>query len=538
MTICLPEHVAGAIQCGPVPKVRDWRKVAVKNLTRAERAMAFVERYLRVPEGDLIGQKIRLDIYQEAFFYAVLDNPATTRRAFLSIARKNAKTATIACLLLVFVCGPEARLNARVASGARSRDQAAEVYNYASKMVQLSPELSARCKIIPSKKCIIGLSKNVEYLAISADGRTAHGKSPLIAILDEVGQIRGPQDDFVDAIVTAQGAYDDAMLFALSTQAANDSDLFSQWIDDAAQSKDPRIVSHVYAAAPDADVLDQKAWQAANPALGKFRSLKDVQEQADRASRMPSFEPTFRNLILNQRVELTSPFVSRNIWQACNANVADFDNDTPLYAGLDLSARTDLTAFCLMGQIDGVWHVKPYFWTPENALSDRAKRDRAPYDVWVKQGFLRTTPGHTVDYEYVATEILDIIGGYNVQKIGYDRWRIDVLRKEFERLGADLPLIECGQGFKDMSPALDAMEAELLNQRVAHGGHPVLTMCAANAIVTTDPAGNRKLDKHKATGRIDGMVALAMAFFAAAGQEVDDDADFATFISSPLAVGI
>ena len=116
---CLPDHVASAIQCGPVPTVRAWRKLPVDKLTRAERAMKFIERYLKVPEGDLIGRPIVLDIFQEAFFYSVLDNPATTRRAFLSIARKNAKTATIACLLLVFVCGPEARLNSRVTSGAR-----------------------------------------------------------------------------------------------------------------------------------------------------------------------------------------------------------------------------------------------------------------------------------------------------------------------------------------------------------------------------------------------------------------------------------
>uniref|UniRef100_UPI0030F4C038 terminase large subunit domain-containing protein n=1 Tax=uncultured Limnobacter sp. TaxID=199681 RepID=UPI0030F4C038 len=180
----LPKHVKQAIQCGPIPKIRDWRSLEIAKLTRAERAMRFIEAYLMVPEGALIGQKVHLDVFQEAFFYAVFDNKHTTRRAFLSIARKNAKTATIACLLLVFVCGPEAQLNSRLVSGAMSRDQAAEVFNYASKMIQLSPDLTKRTRVIPSSKCIIGLSKNVEYRAVSAEGRTAHGKSPLIAILD------------------------------------------------------------------------------------------------------------------------------------------------------------------------------------------------------------------------------------------------------------------------------------------------------------------------------------------------------------------
>ena len=160
----------------------------------------------------------------------------------------------------------------------------------------------------------------------------------------------------------------------------------------------------------------------------------------------------------------------------------------------------------------GIWHVTPHFWTPEQGLIDRSKRDRAPYDVWVRQGYLHTTPGATVDYEFVAQDIGAILAGLNVKSIAYDRWRIAMLQKELDEQGIDIPLVEFGQGFKDMSPALDVLESELLNARVAHGAHPVLTMCASNAVVARDPAGNRKLDKHKATGRIDGAVAMAMAF--------------------------
>lgn len=219
-----------------------------KKLTRGQRVCAFIERYCIVSEGDLIGQPIKLEPFQKKFILSVYDNPAGTRRGFLSIARKNAKTATIACLLLAHIAGPEAVLNSRIVSGAMSKEQAAEVYNYASKMVQLSPELSRVVRIVPSGKRLIGLARNVEYQAVSADGKTAHGKSPVLAILDEVGQIRGPQSDFVDAIVTAQGAYDNAMMFGISTQAPNDADLFSIWLDDARQSNDPRIVCHVYEA--------------------------------------------------------------------------------------------------------------------------------------------------------------------------------------------------------------------------------------------------------------------------------------------------
>lgn len=482
--------------------------------SRGDRVIAFVEKYCLTPEGQHVGKPIKLVPFQRKFIKAIYDNKRGTHTAYLSIARKNGKTALIAGMMLAHLVGPEAKLNSQIVSGARSREQAAQVFNYASKMVMLSPVLSGLVKIIPSGKRLIGLPLNVEYRALSAEGKTAHGLSPILAILDEVGQVRGPQDDFIDAITTAQGAHEAPLLVAISTQAANDADLFSQWIDDAKTSGDPRIVSHIYEAPAGCDLQDVKGWKAANPALGVFRSKDDLAEQAKKAARMPSAENTFRNLMLNQRVSTVSPFISPDTWKANAGAVLPF-GDAPVWAGLDLSGRTDLTALVVVGKIAGTWHVMPHFWTPEAGLSERSKRDRAPYDVWAKQGYMHTTPGATVDYEYVAQDIAAILGGLNIQSVAYDRWRIDLMRKEFDKIGAALPLVECGQGFKDMSPAVEALEAELVNARIAHAAHPVLTMCAVNAVVTQDAAGNRKLDKHKATGRIDGLVAMAMAFGAA-----------------------
>lgn len=144
-------------------------------------------------------------------------------------------------------------------------------------------------------------------------------------------------------------------------------------------------------------------------------------------------------------------------------------------------------------------------------MEDRAKRDRAPYDVWAKQGFIRTTPGATVDYAYVVRDITEILSDFDIAAIAFDRWRIDIFKKEMDLQGINLPLVPFGQGFKDMSPAIDILESDLLNGQLCHGMNPVLTMCAANTVLTKDPAGNRKFEKCKATGRIDGMVALAMA---------------------------
>lgn len=486
-------------------------------MTRAGRICAFIERYLRTPEGAHVGEPLVLAEFQKQFIRDVYDNPAGTRRALLSCARKSGKSALIAALLLAHLVGPEAQQNSQIVSGAMSRDQAALVFNLACKMLQQSPELAPLVRIIPSGKRLIGLPMNVEYKALAADGKTAHGASPALAIMDEIGQIRGPQSDFVDAITTSQGAHEAPLLIAISTQAAADQDLFSQWLDDAKRSDDPKIVCHLYAAPEGCDLMDEAAWKAANPALGLFRSEADLREQMVQAQRMPSMENSVRQLLLNQRVSTESPFVSPDVWKACSGPVEALEG--PVFAGLDLSARTDLTALVIVGQVGDVWHVQPHFWTPEKGLLDRARRDRVPYDVWHREGYLRTTPGATVDYEHVAADMLEILADVDVQAIAFDRWRMDILRKELDKLGADLPLVEWGQGFKDMAPALDALEADLLNGRIAHGMHPVLTMCAANAVVTKDPTGARKLDKARATGRIDGMQALAMAMGAASRAE-------------------
>ena len=487
-------------------------------MSRAARIITFIERYCRTPDGEHVGKPLVLAEFQRDFIRSIYDNPAGTRRAILSVSRKNGKTGLIAGLLLAHLVGPEAKQNSQIVSGAMSRDQAALVFKLASDMVRLSPELSELVRIIPSGKRLIGLPLNTEYKALAADGKTAHGLSPVLAILDEIGQVRGPQSDFIDAITTSQGAHAEPLLIAISTQAASDADLFSQWIDDAQTSQDPRIVCHLYAAPEGCDLMDESAWKAANPALGLFRSEDDLREQMTQAQRMPSMENSARNLLLNQRVSTFAPFISPDVWKSCNRTLS-VQLDGPVFAGLDLSARTDLTALVIVGQVDGVWQVQAHFWTPEQGLQDRARRDRAPYDLWARQGILRTTPGASVDLEHVAADMLEIFADMDVRAVAFDRWRIDQLRRELDRMGAELPLVEFGQGFQSFSPALDVLEAELLNGRIAHGGNPLLTWCAANAVTAKDQAGNRKLDKQKATGRIDGLVALTMALGVASKAE-------------------
>jgi phage terminase large subunit-like protein len=481
-------------------------------MTRAEKAMAFAERHLVVPEGALTGQKINIQPWQESFFRAVLDNPVPTRVAILSMARKNAKTATVAILLLVFLVGPEARRNSRISSGALSREQASEVYNYAAKMATMSPTISEIVTCTPSTKRIRGIPMNTEYRALAAEGRTAHGGSPLVANLDEAGQVSGPYNAFFEAITTSQGAHKNPLEIWISTQARTDNDLFNRLIDDAAAAEVPSTVCHVYRAPENCDLFDREAWEAANPSLGAIKSLEEMELGAARAARMPDAENTFRWLHLNQRINAFRPFISRSVWGAnsCEPLEEAFQKGD-VYAGLDLSGPTSLTAYVEAAHYRGEWHLKAHFFMPEHTIVDRSKEDRTPYDIWARKGLIMLTPGKVVAFDFVAKFLAKRAAETAVKVIAFDRWRIQVLMSELDRIGAVLPLVEFGQGFRDMAPAVSALEEALLQERVRHGNNPVLTMCFANCVVTSDPAGNRKLDKMLSSGRIDGAVATVMA---------------------------
>lgn len=503
--------------------------------TRGERVIAFIERWCIVPEGTRVGKPMVLDEFQREWILAVYDNPEVTELAILSIAKKNGKTGLIASILLCHIAGPEAVQNSQIVCGAMSRDQAAIVFDYAAKMVRLSATLSRLVRIVASRKRMYGLALNVEFRALAADAKRTQGISPLLAILDEVGQVKGPKSDFVDAITTAQGAYDRALMIIISTQAASDLDLLSILIDDAKTGEDVHTVCRVYEAAKDCPVADEKEWARANPALGSFRSYTDLKKLAEKARRIPSFTPTFRNLNLNQRVESTSPFITFEIWQKGAVDLVPHDGMYPVWAGLDLSAINDLTAWVGIWKAAGRWNMAARFWAPKVGLLERVKRDKVPYDVWADQGFLTLTPGPTVDYDFVAAELLEMSAGMNLQACGFDRWRIEIFKAALKRQESPDAFVELmkpfGQGFQSMAPAMDSLETEFLQSRIAHGSHPILTMCFANAVVVKDEAGNRKLTKRKSTGRIDGAVAALIAAGAAAeNMQADATPSYQSFV--------
>lgn len=479
--------------------------------TEGERAIEWIERCCRIPEGKFVGQPVVLRDWQRGILRGIYDTP--TRRAIITFGRKNAKTTLAAFLLLYHLCGYAARANSQLFSAAQSRDQAAILFALAAKIARMSPELNSAVVVRDTAKQLFCPALGTLYRALSADASTAYGLSPVFTVHDELGQVRGPRSELYEALETASGAQEHPLSVVISTQAPTDADLLSLLIDDAKGGADPKTKLFMYSADESLDPFGVKAIRQANPAYGDFLNAEEVKAQAESAKRMPSRENSYRNLILNQRVSASSPFISRSVWESCSGPVDDsVFMSSPVTAGLDLSARNDLTALAYVAQSDdGIWHLRVEFFAPEQGLRERSLRDRVPYDLWAQQGWITATPGSSVDYEAVVRRLLEICSDSKVDEIAYDRWRIDVLKKEVERLGATLPLVEFGQGFKDMAPAVDGFEGLLLNKQIRHGNNPVLNWCVSNAVTTKDPAGNRKLDKTKATGRIDGLIASLMA---------------------------
>jgi phage terminase large subunit-like protein len=249
---------------------------------RAQRVADFIEEFLVVPEGKDVGKPMVLRDWQREFIDRVYGSP--TRRAILSMDRKNGKSALTAMLLLAHLAGPEALANSQIYSAAQSRDQASLVFGLAAaKMVRMSVDLNAIVTVRDSAKVLFCHTHGTTYRALSADATTAYGLSPVFAIHDEFGQVVSPRSELYDALETAMGAHEEPLSVIISTQAPSDADLLPLLIDDAKTGADPKIKLFLHATDIEDDIHDPETWRKANPAIGDFRSLEDMRQAAGNA---------------------------------------------------------------------------------------------------------------------------------------------------------------------------------------------------------------------------------------------------------------
>jgi phage terminase large subunit-like protein len=451
-------------------------ELAARKRKRSDVIIGWIETACRIPEGKDVGKRVKLRPFQKADIRKIYDNPYGTRRAILSKGRKNAKTTFSAFLLLVHIAGPEAVQNGQLYSTAQSRGQAAILYSLAAKCVRLSPILKPAIKLLDSQKIMTCERHGTSYRALSAEAYTAYGLSPAFCVHDELGQVRGPRSELYDAIESAMGAQEHPLSIVISTQAPSDADLLSLLIDDALAGNDPHTVVSLYTAPMDDPPFEEATVRKANPALGDFLSLKEVMSTARDAQRMPAREAQYRNLILNQRVEASSPFVQRSRWMACAAEPKPLKG-VDVYAGLDLSSVADLTAYVEIGNVEDCWQVHPTFWLPSDGLAAKARLDHVPYDMWAQHGWLQTCPGNTVSYQYVAAFL----------KTRFDRLNIRKARLKFLRGARDSHLT----GYFFVVCALIIVIRCVMSTRLRHDAPPCASRSRARRVFYTPPESLR-----------------------------------------------
>tara|TARA_R110002096_G_scaffold435927_1_gene664230 strand:- start:2016 stop:3632 length:1617 start_codon:yes stop_codon:yes gene_type:complete len=489
----------------------------VQGLTRPERVIAFLET-LPVTKGIGVGEPLKLLPFQTEWIEAVYtegeDGLRNVRTALQSVARGNGKTVLVAGLCLCHLVGPEAEERGEVYSAAATRDQASIVFAEMEATIIRTPWMEARLNIKRHSKIIEDLEDGSIYKALANDAPAVHGLAASFVACDELAQWK--RREMYDVLRTSMGKRLEPLIAVIGTQSPHPENIMSELVDYAkriasGEISDPSFHGAVYEVLEDDDPWLEENWYKANPALDKFRSLREIQEEAKRAQRMPTFEPAFRNLYLNQRVDAEPKAINPAEWAECRGKVSLKKLEgRPCWAGLDLSSTRDLSALVLyFPDDDGA--IIPFFWCPKANLAEKEEHDRVPYRTWAKQKHIEATPGKAIDKRAIAHRLAEIGNLYDVKGIAFDRFGYKDLEKILEVEGVDLPLIEFGQGFVSMGPAINAFETALLNGDLKHGNHPVLRWNASNAVFDTDPAGNRKANKNRSIDRIDGLVALIMA---------------------------
>ena len=486
----------------------------------ADYAVMFIESLCHT-KGTWAGKPFELIDWQEQIIrdlFGVL-KPNGYRQfntAYIEIPKKQGKSELAAAVALLLLCG-DGEERAEVYGCAADRNQAKIVFDVAVDMVRFCPALSKRVKILESQKKITYLPTNSSYQVLSADVANKHGFNTHGVIFDELHT--QPNRKLFDVMLQGSGDARMQPLYFLITTAGNDTnsicyEVHQKAIDIAEGRKvDPTFYSVIYGAAEDEDWTDPKVWKKANPSLGITVGIDKVKAACESAKQNPGEENAFRQLRLNQWVKQSVRWMPMDKWDACAFPVSEDDLEGRIcYGGLDLSSTTDITAFVLVfppPDEEDKYYILPYFWIPEETLDLRVRRDHVPYDLWERQGTLMTTEGNVVHYGYIEKFIERLGEKFNIREIAFDRWGAVQMVQNLEGMG--FTVVPFGQGFKDMSPPTKELMKLTLEQKLAHGGHPVLRWMMDNIFIRTDPAGNIKADKEKSTEKIDGAVAAIMA---------------------------
>lgn len=485
----------------------------------ADFAVAFIESLCHT-KGTWAGKRFELMDWQEQIIrdlFGIL-KPNGYRQfntAYIEIPKKNGKSELAAAVALLLTCG-DGEQRAEVYGAAADRQQASIVFDVAADMVRMCPALNKRVKILASQKRLIYEPTNSFYQVLSAEAYSKHGFNVHGVVFDELHS--QPNRKLYDVLTKGSGDARMQPLFFLITTAGTDTHSICYEVHQKAQDIidgrkiDPTFYPVIYGADDTEDWTSPKVWKKCNPSLGETIGMDKVKTACESAKQNPGEENSFRQLRLNQWVKQAVRWMPMDKWDKCAFAVNEDDLRGRVCYGGDLSSTTDITAFVLVFpplDEEDKYVIIPYFWIPEDTLDLRVKRDRVPYDVWERQGYLQTTEGNVIHYGYIEKFIESLGERFNIREIAFDRWGAVQMVQNLEGMG--FTVVPFGQGFKDMSPPTKELMKLTLEQRIAHGGHPVLRWNMDNIFVRTDPAGNIKADKEKSTEKIDGAIATIMA---------------------------
>lgn len=513
------------------------------NLDKAQRAIRFFETVLHLNGGDFEGKPFKLELWQKFCLGSLMgwygaDGYRRFRSAFLEIGKGNGKSPFVAGIGL-YMMTADGEERAECYSAAAVKEQAQILFRDAVAMVDQSPDLSCRVK----KSGAAGREWNLAYLKtrsffrpISSESK-GRGKSGLrvhYAALDELHE--HPTDAMVNFLRMGTKGRKQPLIAKITNSGVDRKSVCWNEHDYAVRIVkglvfDDTAFSYVCALDKGDDFRNESVWPKANPNLGVSIPLQYLRDLVHEAAGMPSKQSIVKRLNFCEWVDAENPWIDGEKWRSCIGAVDSAKlAGRKCYGGLDLSGKNAFTAYTRVyapaeGEKRSV--AITTFWTPEDGLRKREEMDLAPYTQWVEEGFLEKTPGGSIDYAYAAKRIADDVEKNGLVELAFDRWRIDDFKRELDditsltyvvldfgvedKTGAQLILRPHGQGFQDMGPAVDELETRVINGTLLVEENPVMNMCSANAVLTTDPAGSRKFDKRKASGRIDGVISLAMA---------------------------
>ena len=486
---------------------------------KADRAVRFIEN-LKHTKGRWAGKRFWLLPWQEQIIrdvFGIVDVHGNRqfRTAYVEIPKKNGKS-ELAAAVALYLLYADNEPSAEVYGAAADRQQASIVFDVARQMVDMTPALVKRSKIMAAGKRIVNYSNGGYYQVLSAEVGTKHGLNVSGLVFDELHS--QPNRQLYDVLTKGSGDAREQPLYFLITTAGTDREsicyeVHMKALDLLKGTKiDPSFYPVVYGLADDQDWNDEANWYQANPSLGYTIKIDRVRDAYKDALENPAEENVFRQLRLDQWVGSTVAWIPEHVYDKGEIPI-DMEKlkGRDCYAGLDLSSTSDITAFVMVfpPESEGEnYIVLPHFWLPRETLQLRVRRDHVPYDVWEKQGLFHITEGNVVDYNFVRKTINELGKEYHICEIGVDRWNATQLITDLD--GDGFVMVPIGMGFKDMSPGMKELYKLLLEGKITHGGNPILRWMAGNVVAEIDAAENIKPSKKKATEKIDGIVALIM----------------------------